>query len=99
MKDIKKIFIPYVSTQENNNEEKEDLFQSHLEKIEKQLESVKLESSKFDDSLQRHGSIQVQETNLSPRLTCEIFMARIQSHGFFRWSNSLIYTKFPLCKR
>ena len=36
MKDIKHIFIPHVSTQEEDKEEKEDLFQSHQEKIEKQ---------------------------------------------------------------
>ena len=55
MKDIKHSFISHVSTQEEDKKEKEDLFQSHLEKIEKQLESRKLESSKFDDSLQHHG--------------------------------------------
>ena len=42
MKDIKHSFIPHVSTQEED-EEKEDLFQSRLEKTEKQLESRKLE--------------------------------------------------------
>ena len=51
MKDIKHRCIPHVEVKE----EKEDLFQSHLDKIEKQLESRKLESSKVDDSLQHHG--------------------------------------------
>ena len=51
MKDIKHNFIPRV----DDKEEKKDSFQSHLEKIEKQLESRKLESSKVDDSLQHHG--------------------------------------------
>ena len=61
MKDIKHSFIPQVSTQEEYKEEKYDLFQSRLEKIEKQLENRKLESSKVDDSLQHHGF------NLGPR--------------------------------
>ena len=69
IKDIKHYFDPQLSTQEEDKEEKDDLFQSCLEKIEKQLESRKLESSKFDDSLQHHGLIQVQETTLSPKLT------------------------------
>ena len=55
MRDIKNSFIPHVSAQEEDKEEKEDLFQSSLDKIEKQLEIRKLESSKFDDSLQHHG--------------------------------------------
>ena len=55
IKDIKYNFIPQLSTQEEDKEEKCDLFQSFLEKIEKQLESRKLESSKVDDSLQHHG--------------------------------------------
>ena len=55
MKDIKNIYIPRVSTQEEDKEEKEDLFQLRLEKIEKQLESRKFGSSKVDDSLQHHG--------------------------------------------
>ena len=50
MKDIKHSFIHHVE-----DEEKEDLFQSRLEKIEKQLESRKSESSKVDDSLKHHG--------------------------------------------
>ena len=49
MKDTKHRFIPHVSTQEEDKEEKEDLFKSYLEKIEKQLESRKLDSSKVDD--------------------------------------------------
>ena len=57
MKDIKHSFIVHVSTKEEDKEEKEDLFQMRLEKIEKQLESRKLESSKVDDSLQHHGLI------------------------------------------
>ena len=61
MKDIKNIFIPHVYTQEEDKEEKENLFQLRREKNEKQLESKKLESSKFDDSLQNHGF------NSSPR--------------------------------
>ena len=55
MKDIKHNFIPHLSTHEEDKEEKYDLFQSHLEKIEKQLENMKMESSKVDDSLQYHG--------------------------------------------
>ena len=54
MKDIKQNFIPHLSTQEED-EEKDDLFQSCLDQNEKQLESRKLESSKFYDSLQHHG--------------------------------------------
>ena len=55
IKDIKHKFIPQLFTQEEDKEEKYDLFQSRLEKIEKKLESRKSESSKFDDSLQHHG--------------------------------------------
>ena len=55
MIDIKHNFIPYLSTQEEDKEENHDLFQSCLEKIEKQSESRKLESSKIDDSLQHNG--------------------------------------------
>ena len=55
MKDIKHIFVPHVSRQEEDKEEKRDLFLSRLEKIEKKLESKKFESSKVDDSLQHHG--------------------------------------------
>ena len=40
--------MPQLSTQEEDKKEKEDLFQSHLEKIEKQLESTKVESSKVN---------------------------------------------------
>ena len=61
MKDIQHNFIPHLSTQEEDKEENDGLFQSNLEKIEKQLESRKLESSKYDDSLQHHGF------NLGPR--------------------------------
>ena len=49
MKDIKHSFIPHVSTQEHDKEEKHDLFQSRLEKIEKELESRNFESSKVFD--------------------------------------------------
>ena len=52
---IKHNCVPQLSTQEEDKEEQDDLFQSRLEKIEKQLESRNLESSKFDDSLQHHG--------------------------------------------
>ena len=55
IKDIKHNFIPQLSSQEEDKEEKDDLFQSRLEKIEKKMESRNLESSKFDDSLQHHG--------------------------------------------
>ena len=54
VKGIKNSFIPHVSTQEEDKKEKVDLLQSRLDKIEKQLESRKLESSKVDDSLQHH---------------------------------------------
>ena len=36
IKDIKHNFIPHLSTQEEDKEEKDDLFQSHLEKTKKQ---------------------------------------------------------------
>ena len=55
MKDIEHNDIPHLSTQEEDKEEKDDVFQSRLEKFEKQLESKKLESSKVDDPLQHHG--------------------------------------------
>ena len=55
MKDIKHSFIPHVFTQYYDKGGKDDLFQSRLEKIEKQLESRKLDSSKFDDLVQHHG--------------------------------------------
>ena len=55
IKDIKHNFFPYLSTQEDDKEEKHDLFQTCLEKIEKKLESRNLESSKVDYSLQHHG--------------------------------------------
>ena len=58
---LKNSCIPHVSTQEEDKEEKWDLFQSRLEEIEKQLESRKLESSKVNDSLQHHWF------NLDPR--------------------------------
>ena len=62
MKDIKNSFIPHVSTQkELVKEEKGNLFQSRLDKIEKQMESKKFETSKVNDSLQHHGF------NSSPR--------------------------------
>ena len=61
IKDIKHNFIPQLSIQEEDEEKKDDLFQSRLEKIEKQLESRKLKSSKFYDSVQHHGF------NLGPR--------------------------------
>ena len=51
MKDIKHSFIHHVE----DKEEKEDLFQSCMEKNKNQLESRNLES-KVDDSLQHHGS-------------------------------------------
>ena len=54
IKDIKHNFIPQLSTQEEDKEEKYDLLQSRLKKIEKQLKSGHLESSKVDDSLQHH---------------------------------------------
>ena len=52
IKDIKHNFVPQLSTQEEDKEEQDDLFQSRLEKIEKQLESRNLDSSKVDYSLQ-----------------------------------------------
>ena len=55
IKYIKHNFIPQLSTQEEDKGRQDDLFQLRLEKIEKQLESRKLEFSKFDDSLQHHG--------------------------------------------
>ena len=73
MKHIKHEFIPHLSTQEDDKEEKEDLFQSCMEKIEKQLDSRKLESSKVDDSLQHHGF------NLAPR---NYFIPKIDMQNF-----------------
>ena len=73
MKDIKHNFIPHLSTQEEDKEEKDDLFQSRLEKIKKQLESRKLDSSKVDDSLQQHGF------NLGPR---NYFIPKIDMQKF-----------------
>ena len=61
MKGIKHNFIPHLSTQDEDKEENDDLLQSRPKKIEKQLESRKLESSQFDNSLQHHGF------NLGPR--------------------------------
>ena len=55
IKDIKHNFIPQLYTLEEDKEEQDNLFQSSMEKIEKQLESRNLESSKVDDSLQHHG--------------------------------------------
>ena len=55
IKNIKHKFVPQLSTQEEDKEEQDDLFQSRLKKIEKKLESRNLESSKFDDSLQHHA--------------------------------------------
>ena len=55
MKDVKNNFILQLSTQEEDKEEQDHLFQSRVEKIEKKMESTKLESSKVDDSLQHHG--------------------------------------------
>ena len=55
IKDIKHNFVPQLFTQEEDKEEQDDLLQLHLKKIEKQLESRNLESSKVDDSLQHHG--------------------------------------------
>ena len=55
MKDIKNSCIPHIYTQEEYKEEKYDLVQSRLDKIEKQLESRKLEPSKVNDSLKHFG--------------------------------------------
>ena len=74
MKDIKNNFIPHVSSQEEDKEKKDDLFQSRLEKIEKKLESRKLESSKVDDSLQNHGF------NSGPR---NYFIPKIDMRKFY----------------
>ena len=68
MKDIQHSFIPHVTTQEEEKGEKGDLFQSHIKKIEKQLESKKFESSKVDDYYNIMGSTQVQGTTLPTRL-------------------------------
>ena len=51
---IKHNFFCQLSSQEDDKEEQDNLFQPRLEKIEEQLESRNLESSKFDDSLQHH---------------------------------------------
>ena len=73
MKDIKHKFISHLSAQEEDKEEKHDLFQSRLDKIEKKLESRKLESSRVDDSLQDHGF------NSSPR---NYFLPKIDMRNF-----------------
>ena len=54
IKDIKHNFVPQLSTEDENKEEHGDLFQSRMKKIEKQLESRNLESSKVDGSRQHH---------------------------------------------
>ena len=74
IKDIKHNFIPQLSTQEEDKEEKYDLFQSCMEKIEKTLESRKLDLSKVDDSLQHHGF------NSSPR---NYFIPKIDMRKFY----------------
>ena len=61
MNDIKHIFIPHSSTQEEDNEEKWDLLSSCMEKIEKQVENKKFETQNFADCLRHHGF------NLGPR--------------------------------
>ena len=73
MNDIKHSVILHVSTQEEDKEENEDLFQSCLEKIEKKLKSMKLESSKASDSLEHHGF------NLGPR---NYFISKIDMRKF-----------------
>ena len=91
--DIKHNFIPQLSTQEEDKEENYDLFQPRLEKIEKQLESRKLESSKVDDSLQHHGINSGPRNYFIPKIDMRKLVASIQSRGFFKGSNSLIYTR------
>ena len=49
------------------------MFQSRLEKIEKQLESKKLESSKVDDSLQHHGFNSVPMNYFIPKIDMRKF--------------------------
>ena len=71
--DIKHNFIPQLSTQEEDKEEKDDFFQSCLEKIEKQLENMKLESSKVDDSLQRPGFNSVPRNYFIPKIDMRKF--------------------------
>ena len=73
MKDIKHRFIPHVSTQEEDKEENENLFQSRLEKIENKLESRKLESIKKEGS--------TPFTTFSYFLSCMIY-AWIRSLNF-----------------
>ena len=72
-RDIKHSFIPHVSTQEEDKEEKQQLFQSCLEKIEKKLESRKLKASKVDDLVQHDGF------NLGPR---KFFIPKIYMRNF-----------------
>ena len=69
MKDIKNSCIPHVSTQEEDKEEKYDLLESHMEKIEKQLESRSWIHQKLMIHYKIMGSIQFQEITLSPRFT------------------------------
>ena len=70
---IKHNFFCQLSSQEDDKEEQDNLFQPRLEKIEEQLESRNLESSKFDDSLQHHGF------NLGPR---NYFIPKIEMRNF-----------------
>ena len=81
MKDIKNSCIPRVFTQEAHKEEKKDLFQSRLEKIEKQLESTNLESSKFNYSLQHHGFISGPRNYFIPK----IYMRKFDGKDPITW--------------
>ena len=75
IKDIKHNFVPQLSTQEEDKEGQYDLFQSRLEKIEKQLESRNLESSKVYDLLQLY------RFNSGPR---NYFIPKIDMWKFYR---------------
>ena len=81
LKDIKHNLIPQLSTQEEDKEEKYDLFYLRLEKIEKQLESRKLESSKFDDSLQHHGFNSGPRNSFIPN----IYMRKFDGNDPITW--------------
>ena len=69
MKDIKHNFIPHLFTQEEDKEEKNDLFQSRLEKLNNNWRVGIWSPQKLMIQYNIMGSIQVHEPTLSSRLT------------------------------
>ena len=99
IKDTKHKFIPQLSTQEEDKEEQDDLFQSCLEKIEKQLESRNLESSKVDDSLQHHGFNSGPRNYFIQNIDMRNLYGKDPITWIFHMGQFLVYTKCPLCQR